>query len=82
MTGSAWQTQAVCIGMATEGFFPIGTTGPAVDQISEAKAVCKGCPVQQQCLDWAVHHGEYGIWGGTTEDERRMLCRKRRKVRR
>ena len=26
------------------------------------------------CLDWALRHGQgYGIWGGTTEEERRAL---------
>ncbi len=81
-TDSGWQTQAVCIGMVTEGFFPTGTTGPALDQIAQAKTICKGCPVIQQCLNWAIHHGEYGIWGGKTEDERRTLRRTRRKTRR
>ncbi|MGC5004710.1 WhiB family transcriptional regulator [Streptomyces sp. DT203] len=32
-------------------FFPIGTTGPTLEQIDEVKAVCRRCPVVEQCLD-------------------------------
>jgi len=42
---------------------------------------CGTCPVQQQCLDFALKtRQEFGIWGGTTEDERRTLNRASRKV--
>lgn len=39
-----------------------------------AKAVCLECPIQTECLEWAIEHGErYGIWGGTSEHERRKI---------
>ncbi|MEV2198324.1 WhiB family transcriptional regulator [Streptomyces phaeochromogenes] len=35
------------------------------------------CPVMEQCLDWAVHVVQVeGIWGGTTESERRAMKRR------
>jgi WhiB family redox-sensing transcriptional regulator len=47
-----------------------------IAQIHAAKAVCDRCPVAQQCLDWAVAVGQLdGIWGGTTESERRAIRR-------
>jgi WhiB family redox-sensing transcriptional regulator len=55
-------------------FFPIGTTGLALDQIDAAKQVCTECPVMDQCLEFALAtNQEAGVWGGTTEDERRRL---------
>ncbi|OPG10627.1 hypothetical protein B1L11_23225 [Microbispora sp. GKU 823] len=38
-----------------------------------AKAVCRGCPVVSECLAYAIEHGEVGVWGGTTEKERKRL---------
>jgi WhiB family redox-sensing transcriptional regulator len=40
-----------------------------------AKAYCQRCRVVTQCLEWALNHNENGIWGGTTEPERRALKR-------
>ncbi len=59
-------------------FFPISSVGPALDQVSQAKAVCAGCRVQQPCLDFALATGQiHGVWGGTTEEERLRLRRHR-----
>ena len=39
-----------------------------------AKAVCASCPVRVECLEHAIAVDErYGIWGGLTQDERRLL---------
>lgn len=58
-------------------FFPIGNTGPALLQIEEAKAVCRRCPVMEQCLQWALESGQdSGVWGGLSEDERRAMKRR------
>jgi WhiB family redox-sensing transcriptional regulator len=69
-----WRDQAACGDTDPDLFFPIGTTGPALRQIDEAKRICQGCPARTPCLDWALNHGvAFGIWGGTTEEERRIL---------
>ena len=74
--GTAWRTSAACRGCDVELFFPVGSTGPAVDQIAAAKAVCGHCPVRADCLDFAlVTNQESGVWGGATEEERRRLRR-------
>jgi len=72
-----WRHAAACRDEDPELFFPIGNTGPAVQQIDAAKAVCRRCSVTQECLDWAMETGQdSGIWGGLDEDERRSLKRR------
>jgi len=72
-----WHDKAACLDEDPELFFPIGTTGPALRQLQQAKRVCAGCPVQSPCLEWAVLAGiDYGVWGGSSEDERRTLKRR------
>ena len=74
MPGPNWRDEAACRDASPELFFPIGTTGPAIEEIDAAKAVCAYCPVQPQCLEFALlTQQEFGVWGGTTEEERRRL---------
>ncbi len=71
---SNWRDLAACRDEDPELFFPIGHTGPAVMQAEQAKAVCRRCPVQWECLNWALENGEDdGVWGGKTDKERRRL---------
>ncbi len=71
-----WRHSALCRDEDPELFFPIGTVGPAERQVVEAKAVCRQCAVTQDCLDWALATGQdAGVWGGLSEDERRLLRR-------
>ncbi|MDI9883442.1 WhiB family transcriptional regulator [Streptomyces sp. HNM0645] len=76
----SWRLDAMCLGEDPDLFFPVGSgdSGPTLIQTAEAKAVCRRCPVVRQCLDWAVGRGPVdGIWGGTTERERRAAGRHR-----
>ncbi len=78
-----WRQNAACIGEDPELFFPVGTTGPAIGQVEKAKAVCRGCDVIDQCLEWALaSNQDAGVWGGMSEDERRALRRSRQRRRR
>lgn len=71
-----WVQRARCRNEDPELFFPIGSSGPAVEQIERAKAVCTLCSVRLECLEWAVATGQdAGVWGGTSEEERRSLRR-------
>lgn len=71
-----WRCRAACRGKDPELFFPVGSAGPALAQIAEAKKICARCLVRTACLASAITTGqEYGIWGGLTEDERRRLRR-------
>ncbi|MFE2462220.1 WhiB family transcriptional regulator [Streptomyces sp. NPDC059402] len=72
-----WREYAACRTEDPDLFFPIGTTGPAALQTEQAKAVCRTCPVREQCLRWALDTGQtIGVWGGTSELERRALKRR------
>lgn len=78
-----WRRHAACLDTDPELFFPVGSTGRALDQIEQAKAVCRGCPVLSECLEWALETNEdAGVWGGMSEDERRALRRSRQRRRR
>ena len=71
-----WKLHGACRSSSPELFFPAGTTGLAAPDIEAAKAICAVCPVRRECLRWAVAtNQEFGIWGGTTEEERRELRR-------
>jgi WhiB family redox-sensing transcriptional regulator len=75
-----WRHRAACRDEDPELFFPIGTTGPALMQVDEAKAVCRRCEAIEECLSWALDSDQdAGVWGGMDEDERRAL--KRRQLR-
>jgi WhiB family transcriptional regulator, redox-sensing transcriptional regulator len=77
-----WRHTAACRDEDPELFFPIGTTGPALMQVEDAKAVCRQCDVVDACLTWALENGQdAGVWGGMSEDERRALKRRRARAR-
>jgi WhiB family redox-sensing transcriptional regulator len=72
-----WRDLAACSGYDPELFFPAGETGPAAEQIRQAKRVCASCEVQDDCLTYAVETNQVaGVWGGLTEDERRPVRRR------
>ena len=72
-----WRVDAVCKDTDPELFFPVGTTGQALLQIDRAKQVCDECPVKIECLDFAIEtNQDSGIWGGTSEEERRDIRRR------
>ncbi|HEV2809668.1 MAG TPA: WhiB family transcriptional regulator [Acidimicrobiales bacterium] len=68
-----WQARGSCRG-TSESFFP--TRG---EDLNQARRVCAGCQVRSECLDYALEHGiRHGVWGGTSEAERRRIRQARR----
>lgn len=70
-----WHLDAACRGMDPAIFFP-----ERGKSIRKARAVCAQCPVQTECLDFAVETplgDDFGIWGGTSERQRRPMRRER-----
>ena len=64
-----WQASASCLGVDPDLFFPERGANN-----SKAKRTCFACPVQLQCLEYAiVNYEKHGIWGGLSERERRRL---------
>lgn len=69
----SWNEHAACLDMDSDVFFATDDAG-----VDVAKAVCARCPVVDECLAWALAHGEdQGVWGGTSERERRLLLAER-----
>lgn len=64
-----WMADANCRGVDPDVFFP--ERGMDTSQV---KAICRACDVQAECLAYALNgHERFGIWGGTSERERRRL---------
>ncbi|MET9496222.1 WhiB family transcriptional regulator [Streptomyces sp. NPDC006552] len=75
-----WLERAACVGEDPELFFPVGSTGPALLDVHEAKKVCHRCPVIAECLELALETGQTtGVWGGTSETERAPLHKAHRR---
>jgi WhiB family redox-sensing transcriptional regulator len=73
-----WRDRALCRETDPELFFPVGTTGTALNQIAQAKQVCGQCAVRIDCLEFALAtNQDSGIWGGLSEEERRAIRRSR-----
>lgn len=71
--------RAACRSVDPEVFFPAAVQGAEFEtQVSIAKTVCAGCPVQTECLSWALSVLPDGIAGGMTEHERRQETTRRR----
>ncbi len=70
---TTWQEFSNCLGVDPDLFFP--ERGAST---REAKEVCRGCVVREDCLEFALANGEkFGIWGGMSERERRRVRRQR-----
>jgi WhiB family redox-sensing transcriptional regulator len=67
-----WSQLAACKDEDPELFFPVDPrrNKQYTAQVEVAKAVCRGCPVSQECFLFAMEHKAEGIWGGTTDDDR------------
>lgn len=71
-----WQKQGECVGLNPDIFFPAKG-----DDFKSAKAVCAACAVRAECLEYALATEQrFGVWGGTSERERRKLRAGRKKA--
>jgi len=73
-----WALLGNCLGVDPDVMVPddgVGTT--------EAKQICRGCSVRDECLDYALSHPRerFGVWGGASERERRLMEKQRRQRR-
>lgn len=75
-----WQDDAACASTDVEAFyFDAWEKRPA--ELTLLKRMCAHCPVQDACLQYALQTNEqYGVWGGLTPDERRLLRRRQRRT--
>ncbi|MEV0698620.1 WhiB family transcriptional regulator [Saccharopolyspora sp. NPDC050389] len=77
LTGEDFGGHPECAETDPETFFP---EPGRRDLVKAAKAICGRCPIAAACRENAIRSGERGIWGGTTEDERRQILRRRQLV--
>jgi len=72
---SPWWEQAACQSADPDLFFPLSGGGAGHSDIASAKAICASCGIQRRCLQYALDTSqEHGVWGGASEDERRVLA--------
>ena len=69
-------TRGQCREIGSDFFYPDSENEGDTSMYSFGKKICAGCEVRQQCLDWAVRHEGYGLWGGMTPRERMQIRRK------
>ena len=72
-----WRGVSACRDTDPDLFFPVGTTGPAIEQIDERQGrLLRRARPSSRCLEFALTtNQDSGIWGGTSEEERRKLRR-------
>lgn len=74
---TAWMADGNCRNYPPATFFPSDGVG-----VERARAICKGCPVGDQCLEYALEERiEHGVWGGCSERERRRILKRRKALR-
>lgn len=74
---NSWRDYALCVEVDPELFFPDAQHS---SENRQARKLCFECPVREECLGYAlVNRIDYGIWGGCTPLERKLLRRKLKK---
>lgn len=83
MDRAEWVADANCRGLDPMIFYFNETTGnrgrqrkPDPIQLARAKAICRACDVQAECLAYALNNNEQGVWGGTSDEDRREMRRR------
>lgn len=65
-----------CAQVGVEHFFtPEGSSN--YTDLATVKAICADCPSKEPCLEYALHVNVIGVWGGTTEPQRRSIRKER-----
>ena len=71
-----WMSRGACRGTSEFiEWYPERSNG----EVQARRAFCRSvCPVIDECLEYALANDEYGVWGGTSERERRRIKKQRR----
>ena len=71
---SNWMADGSCNEHPPSLFFPSDGVGVEV-----AKKICAACPSKEPCLEYALANRiDHGVWGGTSERQRRRILKARR----
>ena len=72
-----WMALGECADKPPSLFFPSDGVG-----VDVARRVCAECPVRQECLEYTIANRiDHGVWGGTSERERRRIIKARNRER-
>lgn len=69
--------QAACIGIDVNMFYAEHSAEYLTHEMRTAKKICGTCPIQAECLEWALLNERWGLWGGTAPYERDAIRKKR-----
>jgi len=70
---TTWMARGNCAEKPPSTFFPSDGVG-----VDAARRICADCPVKSPCLEYALDQRiDHGVWGGTSERERRRILRAR-----
>jgi WhiB family redox-sensing transcriptional regulator len=72
MSYPQWTETPACAGTNTEMWF-CEDNEPGYREANLLKRICAGCPVKQQCFDYALRNSVQGYWAGTTPRHRSQL---------
>ncbi|HUY87082.1 MAG TPA: WhiB family transcriptional regulator [Acidimicrobiales bacterium] len=73
-SNTSWMSRGSCVDKPPSLFFPSDGVGVEV-----ARKICESCQVREKCLDYALANRiDHGVWGGTSERQRRRILRSRR----
>lgn len=71
---ASWRDDAACRNANPALFFPTASAGDVIEDTESALALCRRCPVRERCLEFAmVTNQRDGIWGATSEEDRRRM---------
>ena len=63
-----------CATVGGDFWFPEKSDGTSNSvEMLMAKSICNRCPHRIECAEWGVEKERYGIWGGLTEKQRRLV---------
>jgi WhiB family redox-sensing transcriptional regulator len=62
-----------CTQLGVDAMFPEGNSNDQRYAVKVAKSICTTCPIIADCLEFAIHHEIYGVWGGRSEAERHEI---------
>jgi WhiB family redox-sensing transcriptional regulator len=72
-----WWDRAACRAQGPKSFFAEGQGSEPQRRVAEARKVCQGCSVRIECLEANIDE-KFGVWGGTSVEERLEIKRHRR----
>jgi WhiB family redox-sensing transcriptional regulator len=59
-----------CLGLEIDLFFTPDDENSNYLHLDQVKRMCAACPAKDECFDYAIEYAVFGLWAGTTKNER------------